>query len=318
MIAYCCHGFSAVEQLRAGGAEDSEVQVIEEAIDDLVQDDGFWALQADSLAVFVTPTSFQTYRLANNLTEVVEISDRFHVKPLLRAVTFPHAAYVLALAKGAVRLLEIGPDGPPEEVAVPELPRDAWDPRGNKVFRARDATYVRQIDHALRGVLNGSDLPLILAATETIAALYRTVNSYPHLVETRWPGNPAESSDIELAARARPILDEVYAAELARTRALFDERAAQRRVATDVSDIARLATVGAVDTLLVDIDQSLPGSIDEHTGAVTFVGDADAANYGVLDEIARRVYLTGGRVLAVRRADVPGGEAVAAILRYSA
>ena len=38
--------------------------------------------------------------------------------------------------------------------------------------------------------------------------------------------------------------------------------------------------------------------------------------YGVVDEIARRVWLSGGRVLAVRRDDVPGRSSVAAILRY--
>jgi hypothetical protein len=36
----------------------------------------------------------------------------------------------------------------------------------------------------------------------------------------------------------------------------------------------------------------------------------------VVDEIARRVLLTGGRVLAVRRQDIPGGGSAAAILRY--
>jgi len=40
-------------------------------------------------------------------------------------------------------------------------------------------------------------------------------------------------------------------------------------------------------------------------------------NYGVVDEIARRVWLNGGKVLAVRRADIPGEGSVAAILRYA-
>ena len=244
------------------------------------------------------------------------MSDRFHVKPLLRTATFPQAAYVLALAKGAVRLLEIGPDGPPQEVDVPELPRDAWDPRGNHVVRARERNYVRQIDHALRGVLNGSDLPLILAATETIDARYRTVNTYPQLAEVRWPGNPEEATDAELAADARSLLDELYAAQLAGHAVGFDALRSQGRTATDISDLARLATIGAVDTLYVDIDASSPGTIDETTGAIDFENEADAESYGLLDEIARRVYRTGGRVLAVRSADVPGGGTAAATLRY--
>jgi hypothetical protein len=79
--------------------------------------------------------------------------------------------------------------------------------------------------------------------------------------------------------------------------------------------VARAATYGVVDTLFVDIDEKIPGYVDEETGAVTPAED-DASSYGVVDEVARRVLLTGGRVLAVRRADVPAGGSVAAILRY--
>jgi hypothetical protein len=66
----------------------------------------------------------------------------------------------------------------------------------------------------------------------------------------------------------------------------------------------------------VDIDQKVPGRVDEKDGAVTF-DDTDApTSYGVVDEIARRVLLSGGEALAVRGSDVPGGGTVAAILRY--
>ncbi len=39
-------------------------------------------------------------------------------------------------------------------------------------------------------------------------------------------------------------------------------------------------------------DHKLPGKIDEQSGAVTFADTDDAASYGVVDEIARRVLLT--------------------------
>ena len=150
-VTFANLGTAALDRLRASGATDDDISSVDEAIRAIVEDDEFWTRQADSLAVFVTPESAQAFRLPNNLTELVHVADRFHVKPLLRAVTFPQAAYVLALSKGAVRLLEIGPDTAPQEVSVAELPSDAWDPRSNKVFMARDRNYVRQIDHALRG-----------------------------------------------------------------------------------------------------------------------------------------------------------------------
>jgi hypothetical protein len=68
-----------------------------ESLDDLADDDEFWAEQAHSLAVFATPELLRTYRLPNRLENAVEVADRFYVKPLLRAVTFPQAGFVLAL-----------------------------------------------------------------------------------------------------------------------------------------------------------------------------------------------------------------------------
>jgi Bacterial archaeo-eukaryotic release factor family 8 len=164
-------------------------------------------------------------------------------------------------------------------------------------------------------VLTGLELPLILAATEPLDAIYRSLNSYPHLAGLGIPGNPEGATDAELAATARTILDQVYAQELSAVRDRFEQRFSQGRASADLAMIARAATQGAVDTLIVDIDAKVPGYVDEESGAVTHAED-DASSYGVVDEIARRVLLAGGHVLAVRADDVPEGGLVAAIFRY--
>jgi hypothetical protein len=69
--------------------------------------------------------------------------------------------------------------------------------------------------------------------------------------------------------------------------------------------------------LLVDIDAALPGTVDDHTGAVRFARSATSDVHDVTDEIARRAWSSGAPVLAVRDLDVPGGGAAAAILRYA-
>lgn len=309
------------EALDAGRADGvwtrADLADVTETLTALVDDEEFWERQAESLAVFADPAGVRAFRVPNELSELVAVADRFHVKPLLRAVTFPQAAHLLVLAAGSVRLLEISPDLPPVEVKLDDLPRDAWDPRSNKVVMARERNYVRQIEHAVRGVVNGSGLPLILAATETIAAAYRRVNTAPGLVADRIAGNPEESSDAELAGAARDILDEVYRQQLIDLRELLDERIPQGRVAIDVAEVARLATMGVVDTLVFDMDAHLPGTVDDDTGEIEFADVDDASTYGIVDEIVRRAYLANGRVMAVRSDDVPGGGPLAAVLRYS-
>jgi hypothetical protein len=187
---------------------------------DLPADDAFWANQAGSLAVFVGADRVRTFRLADRLQARVEDADRFHVKPLLLAVTLRHEAFVLALSQDAVRLVEVTADLPPATVRVPELPRDLADAVG-------------------RGSL-----------------------------DSRSPGGRIQGSEGE---KVRP------------------------------------ATFGAVAAI----------AVDDEDGGVTFAPAASAATHGVVDEIAGRVFTSGGRVLALRRDEVPGRGDLAAVLRYA-
>ncbi|HET6869303.1 MAG TPA: hypothetical protein VFH80_25560 [Solirubrobacteraceae bacterium] len=308
-----------------------ELEELREALEELADEEDFWAEQARSLAVFATPGSLVTFRLPHRLSPMVEVSDRFHVKPLLRVQTFPHVGFVLALAQGSVRLIEVDPDMPAHEVKVPDLPKDVASASGRASIsdkapirriqgregqKIRMRKYARQVDQALRPLLNGLQVPLVLAAAEPLATIYGSVNSYPHLAETVIAGNPETASDADLAALAREVLDNVYAAELAGVRERYEVAAHQGRGTSDVAEIARAATFGLIDTLMVDIDAALTGTVDEATGAVN-PAEPGLGTYGVGDEIARRVWLTDGRVLAVRAEDIPSGGPAAAILRYS-
>jgi hypothetical protein len=175
--------------------------------------------------------------------------------------------------------------------------------------------YARQIDQALRGLLAGSETPLILAAAQPLEGIFRSVCSYPHLVGESVAGNPEQTTDEDLGRASRAMLDRLHQAELADLRALFEARSAQRRTTTDMAQAAKAATFGAVATLLVDIDDVVPGSIDED-GAVSFDA-AGQTSHGVVDQIAARALASGARVLGLRRADIPGGGSLAAILRYA-
>ena len=188
--------------------------------------------------------------------------------------------------------------------------------QGAEGQKVRMRQYARQIDRALHPVLAGHGVPLILAAAEPLDAIYRSVNSYPDLLPDGIAGNPETRLGGGVgrggapAPRRPPRLRALRAA-----RALRDPRVAGPR-RNRPTDVARAATFGAVDTLMTDIDDVVPGFVDADSGVVTLESEDDAVNYGVVDEIARRVLESGGRVLALRRDDIPEGSSVAAILRY--
>lgn len=316
-------------RLSADGSDKRERAAIRDALTDLGDDPYFWRHQANSLAVLATADELHVYRLANRVDPHVVVADRFFLMPLLRATTYPSAGFVLALAQGSVRLLEFGGDHGPHEVDVADLPTDIdsfvetlpggdgseqWgvlSPDGQRVLLR---TYARQVDRAVRAAVRGHELPVVLAAAEPLASIFPAVSTLSTLARESIPGSPERVPDHELVAAARTVLDGIYAAQTAELAERYARRAGQGRTATDLADIARAATYGAVETLVVDGHHRVPGTVGAD-GGLTFGDGPDVTD--VVDEIARRVLRSGGRVVVLRAGEVPGDGEIAALLRYA-
>ncbi|RJN33186.1 baeRF11 domain-containing protein [Nesterenkonia natronophila] len=321
--------WEALSKAEQDGLSREASQSIRDSAQGLVSDQRFWSYLSNSLAVFITPGQIRTYRLPNKLGSHLEVSDRFHLKPLVRAVTFPHAGFVLGLSPNAVRLVEIFPDSSPADTRIPGLPRtiDEAVPgvseersqlnRGtaSERHKVRLQQFSRVVDRALRPLASSGDTPVILAAAEPLASIFRSVSSLPNLAQGVIHGNHEAHSDAELAEAAREILDQGYREDLGKIRRHITDDYPRDHVALDLQQVARAATFGAIDVLLADIDAHEPGTLEESTGTITF-GAEGTNTYGVGDEIVRRAMATGARVLAVRAEDMPTTTQVAALLRY--
>ena len=292
--------------------------------------DEFWKFQGHSLAVLAMPQMMRTFRLPYRPKPLAEVADRFHLTPLIRAMTSPQDIFVLALAEKGVRLVRVFVNLPPTRIHVPELPKDAEEVAHRASIRERNwkghlqgseaakfllHKFARRVDHALHGVLAGRSAPLVLAADEPLASIYRSVNTYPGLIDETIAGNPNLMTDAQLEDAALPMLDRLYKRALKAAIARFDEFK-PRRATTDVSYAAHAATAGAIDELLIDLDAVIPGLVSEFDGSVAYAASDDAEVYSVVDEIARRALHTGARVLGARRDELPDRAPLAAILRY--
>jgi hypothetical protein len=138
----------ALSQLKEAGIDKDHIAIFEERFEHLagpeqnVQDedkirklqrakpdpiDEFWHYQARGLAVLATPDMMRMFRLPDPPRPLAEVADRFHLTPLIRAMTSPHDVFVLALAEESVRLIHAFVDFPPERLQVPAQERGGSD-----------------------------------------------------------------------------------------------------------------------------------------------------------------------------------------------
>lgn len=320
----------AAARLARTGVPAERVRSVVDALESLDKDTEFWRYQARGLAVFAAPGLLRTFRLVNDVPTHLAIGDRFDLGVLLRAVTFPHAAYVLTVTEGGPHLFGVSADEPTREIPIEGLPAylhtvleltvvedDHAIPRaqGANGEKTEQQRFCRIIQDAVLPRIADSGLPLILAASRELEPAYRAINSYQRLAGSGIVSNPDALSPAELTTRARAILDELYRGEIAAWAAKYESNRDRDRATTDLGHVARAATAGAVEELVFDMEASLEGWIDNQ-GTLRLDAEHPDATYGVLDEIAARVLKSGGTVVAARAADVPGGSPVAAILRY--
>lgn len=313
----------AINEFTKRGLSKKRIEQLSDELYSVLEDPTFWNHHARSLAILATPDNISTYRLANNHANRMVVGERFYLKPLLRAITFPHSAYILALSENEARVVEFFADAPAEVINVPGLPGNkseamteaAWnDTQRQRVApRVRTAQYTRHIDNALRPLFAGNNAPLILAAAEPTASIFRSTNTISNLMDETLFTNPEKLTPSELATLARPMMESYHQSLLDSLKPRFEERAGQRRTTTDIATAAKAATFGAIDLLLVNHDHSVGGTIDER-GLVTFSEAVE--EYCVVDEIVKRAMMSGAKVMAVRSEDLPEGANLHAILRW--
>ena len=96
----------AEERLITQGLPAPEAKQLLESAQKLLQGDLFHQHQNDGLAMFLSVEMFRYYLLPFVFKELVIITHRFHIKPLLPLLSGDGRYFVLALSQNKIRLLQ--------------------------------------------------------------------------------------------------------------------------------------------------------------------------------------------------------------------
>ncbi|HZK20192.1 MAG TPA: hypothetical protein VFC68_05635 [Treponemataceae bacterium] len=311
----------------------------------LLQNSAFWQHQSDGLALFFTDDVFHLFRLPIALPEMVVVTDRFHIKPLLPLLTSDGNFHILAISQNRIRLLE-GTQHTVDEIELGDTPEtladslpDGWprkklqihigSPTGGGNLSAKTQgheagsdtkqrlkKWFRTIDTAVVELLAGTKSPLVLAGVDSLFPLYKEVNTYPHLMDEGIPGNPDEMKAQDLHPMAWPIVEPLFNKEREACLAKYNKLAGTGQTTTDVSEAVKAAHQGRIEVLFVALGVQVWGQFDPENDTVALSDTQQVGDEDLLDFIATQALTKGATIFAVSPEKVPGKELVAAVFRY--
>lgn len=289
--------------------------------------------------------------LANGFARVVALPagapDRvvggscFFVKPVLAAVQAGHEFHLLSLSHrrtqlfrgSADRLTPVALAGIPSRIDDPTLAHKHGKrhtlhtvsrPHGRRmaaVFnghasQSSDEThdlerYYRRVEQAVTAALRPGRGPLVLAGVEEEQALYRRLNSYPHLLDDGIGGHPDRRSAAELHGEAWPLAKAACRRPADAALRQFDQFRGTGRTAERIREVVLAAADGDLATLMVSPDRNVWGTFDPGRREVEVHPTREPGDEELTNLAAVLALRHGGVVHAVGAAELGDREALA-------
>jgi hypothetical protein len=339
----------AESMLEENGMRSPQARALIEPARDLVEMRRFWQHQSEGLVLFISKDEVRFYRLPLDFEELVVVSDRYHIKPLLPMLSGDGKFYVLALSQNDVRLLQ-GNHYSIDQVQLKDVPKSLeealmwddpddhlqWHTGTQKVVGERPAMFFGQgmgsaddkdilirrffqkVADGLQDILSDERAPVVIAGVEYLRPIFREASNYQNILEDGINGNPEDLSAQELHERAWPLVQPQFQA--AKVDATNRYRLIQGRdvdmASSDLEKVVLAAANQRVEILFVSKGLERWGKFYPKDQSVEIHENKQAGDQDLYDFAAVQTLLSGGQVYVVEPEEIPGGKPVAAILRY--
>lgn len=335
----------AVEKLSRRGLRSSEIKDAIAPAERLFTDVAFWQDVSDGLAAFFAPGVERVYRVPMTIDERVVVGRDFHIKPLLPLISEDGRFFVLAISQKNVRLLqgtrqsvaEIELRGVPKsfdealQYDIFEQPRTMHTHRapggaatnregiahghGAGIDSGKDGLlqFCQAVNRGLEQVLRDDGAPLVLAAAEPLASIYREASSRASLLAEGIDGHPDRRSPQDLRDRALELVQPRFQEGRHRIAALYRQLAGTGRTTHELTDIVREAHDGHLQYLFLDTRQDVWGVFEPSRRLVTLHDRAAPDDEELLNLAAASVLRHGGVVYPMTAEQMPEPGPAAAI-----
>lgn len=346
----------AHNRLVEAGVDETKVTQLLQKADELDRQDFWQEIGEQGLAIFISNNVFRYYIVPLELEELVVVSDRFHVKPLLQILNNNGRFYVLGLSQNKVRML-VGTRYRCQEIDLTSLENvptsldealqyddvsekqlqmhstaggaqnaqtGVFHGQGVGTDDAEQKTNIMRFFKALaKGLENNilhhdEQVPLILAGVDFLIPMYKEASSYHYVMEDAVTGNPEILSPQELHSQALPIVETYWNNSHKKVVDLYNELSGNNtgNASNKLEEIVPAAYYQKIDTLLVAKGEHKWGLFDKGSQQVSLHEQEETGDEDLLDLAAAHTLINGGSVYVVEPDRIPSHQPVAAIFRY--
>jgi hypothetical protein len=301
-----------------------------------------------NVVILRAPSLLRVFRVGRSVQPLARVGQRFEIRTLLEIRNAQKHFYILALSQNRTRLLEctestsgeIELTGTPVSYAESRHTRKPDHVLDNRVSAGPSMgsgggvmfgtssdmddkdEYVLHffidLDKGVSNALRGSSDPLIPAGVEHELALYRRVNTYPHLLEPGVHGAPDGLEAGDLHRRALDLLDQKEAERGSEVPEDFDKRVGTGHASAHIQEIVAAACEGRVSHLYFQQGAAYMGAFDPVRMRVKHTEDPLDSPVDLIDSAAEQTILHGGEAKILPASAMPNGVPVFALMRYPA
>ncbi len=251
----------------------------------------------DSLHIFVSNETSEIIKLPWPIEEnSLHISDKFSVRPLIKAYSRTEEYHLLLLSQSGAKLYEAINDSITSEVENEDFPfpenmhyidsrEKASDPKQvDNMVRE----YLNKIDKALVRVCRQTQLRCVVICTEDNYSRLLQVADSPAIYHGYLPINYHQTQPHHLARQSWEFIQEIQHRRRKEAIREMEEAVSEGKVLTDLQEIYRAAVEGRGDLLIVHREYRQPVRIhSDHR--IEYVSDSTAAGSLITNDITSHI-----------------------------
>lgn len=302
-----------LEQLRHRGMRIGDAEAFVVALKELPERDHYFnRYQGGLLAIFFNADLLEVVELpVIDLEESVYVGREFYLRPVLSLLNGLGRYFVLSLSGDNVLLYEGNEGGLLQAGNLTPVESAGQNSRQIQLAARSDdqavqlKRYFQRIDDKLLELIGREKAPLLLAASEKVALLYRELSRYSYVLPDAVQFVPEKESTAVLLKRVQPLFQEFMRARKKEKRRLFIQEMLKGNASISLTDILAAADNGQVTALFLDKNEFTTG---QYKAAIQWakVDEEPTEDHTALFNLAAiKTFQQGGEVYDLARNEMP-------------